>query len=718
MELSEFRTGILDDVHFNASMNGTSPREEFLALYAKTLVDAEEFEDFEELAYEGVGSRNRRIQIDGYYYSELDNCLYIIICPFEDSIEMHSLTATEAENQFKRARAFVEESRSGFIQKNAEESSPGYGLALDIQKHYMNVPKIKFYILTDMVMSSRIREIPSTNIGDSVAEYHIWDISRLQGIEESKTGKEEIIIDLKAFSEHGIPCLEAGSNDEYTAYLCSIPGAILADLYNKYGGRLLEGNVRSFLTAKGKINKDIRNTILNNPSMFFAYNNGIAATAYEVKVEYGDICPYITEITSLQIVNGGQTTASLAAAAVNNKNMGNCLKDIYVPMKLSVVTPEKAMELIPNIAKYANKQNKVSDADFFSNHAFHIRIEDLSRRILAPAVMGNQFGTHWYYERTRGQYKQEQARMTKPQKDKFLIQNPKGQMFTKTDLAKYFNIYRQLPHQVSTGAQKNFIRFAEWASESWEKNEADFNDAFFKKIVCLNILFKKTDYLVKNASWYEKGYKAQVVTYALSYLFYSIEKQDDTFSLDFRSIWNNQSISHALELQIEQIAESMYNYLVSPNGEVENVTEWAKREACWKKAKQIDVPLISEFLAELVFKNDEKDDNKAVAEDQNLQNSAATMLHVANYGVAGWKALLEWGMAEHIFTPQDISFLRIAIAMEKGEFPSEKQCIKIMQVLEKAKKEGYTGNAELQDRRIRTGKCISTMFMYKGNGKG
>ncbi len=693
MELNEFRASVLDDVHFNASMNGTSPREEFLALYAGTLVDAEEFEDFEQLAYEGIGSRNRKIQIDGYYFSELDNCLYIIICPFVDSIETQSLTATEAENQFKRARAFVEESRSGFIQKYAEESSPGYGLALDIQKRYQKVSRIKFYILTDMVMSNRIREIPSTMIGETIAEYHIWDISRLQGIEESKTGKEEIVIDLKSFSKYGIPCLEAGTNEEYTAYLCSIPGSIIADLYNKYGGRLLEGNVRSFLTARGKINKEIRNTILNNPGMFFAYNNGIAATAYDVKIEYGDICPYITEITSLQIVNGGQTTASLAAAVINDKSKANGLKDIYVPMKLSVVTPEKAMELIPNIAKYANKQNKVSDADFFSNHAFHVRIEDLSRRILAPAVMGNQFGTHWYYERTRGQYNQEQARMTKQQKDKFLIQNPKSQMFTKTDLAKFYNIYRQLPHQVSTGAQKNFIRFAEWASDAWEKNNTDFNEAFFRTVVCLNILFKKTDYLVKHATWYEMGYKAQVVTYALSYLFYVIEQNPEDVSLDFRSIWNKQDVSHVLEVQLEKIAEAMYNHLVSPNRDVENVTEWAKREACWKKAKQLDVTLSKEFLSELVCKSEEKEDKKAAGKEQKLYNSASMMIEVVNYGVENWKDLLVWGTDNHIFTPQDISFLRVAVAMEKGKIPTEKQCPKIIQVLEKAKAEGYPGNA-------------------------
>ena len=689
--LNEFRNSIMDDVHFNASMNGTSPREEFLALYADALADAEEFDDFQQLSYEGVGPQNKRILIDGYFYDELEDCLAIVACPFSDSIEAESLTATDSETHFRRARAFVEESLSGFIQKYAEESSPGYGLAIDIQKRYSNVSKYKFYLITDMVMSSRIREIPSTKLGNAVAEYHIWDIARLQALYASKTGKEDIIIDLTEFTEHGIPCLMAGSNGEYTAYLCNIPGAILAKLYNTYGGRLLEGNVRSFLTAKGKINKGIRNTILNEPEMFFAYNNGIAATAYDVKIEAGEICPLITEITSLQIVNGGQTTASLASALVNDKERANGLKDIYVPMKLSVVTPEKAMELIPNIAKYANKQNKVSDADFFSNHAFHVRMEDFSRRILAPAVMGNQYGTHWYYERARGQYKQEQARMTKAEKDKFLLQNPKNQMFTKTDLAKLYNIFRQLPHQVSKGAQKNFIMFAEWASEAWEKDQTAFNERFFKQIVCLNILYKKIDQIVKYAPWYEMGYKAQVDTYSLSYLFYQISRECPDRVLDFKSIWNQQKVSHETELLLGKIAEAMYYHLVSDDREVQNVTEWAKREACWKKAKEIIIPLGDQFIKELAFVDDDKDDTKRAKKEQRKVNSASAMIQVAEYGVENWKAVLSWGITNRVFTPQDISFLKTAIAMESGKFPSEKQCARILQVLEKAREESYPG---------------------------
>lgn len=691
MDIKEFRNGILDDVHFNASINGTSPREEFLAMYANALVEAEEFEDFEQLAYEGVGSQNKKILIDGYYYSELENCLVIITCPFTDSMDVQSLTATEAEMHFKRARAFVEESRSGFIQKYAEESSPGYGLAVDIQKRYSNVSKFKFYILTDMAMSSRIREIPGTMIGTATAEYHIWDITRLQSLYASKTGKEEIVINLKEFSERGIQCLQAGSTDEYTAYLCTIPGYILAYLYNTYGGRLLEGNVRSFLSAKGKINKGIRNTILNEPSMFFAYNNGIAATAYAVEMEHGDGCTYITQITSLQIVNGGQTTASLAAAIINDKDRANGLRDIYVPMKLSVVTPEKAMELIPNIAKYANKQNKVSDADFFSNHAFHVRMEDFSRRVLAPAVMGNQYGTHWYYERTRGQYKQEQSRMTKAEQNKFLIQNPKAQMFTKTDLAKFYNIYRQLPHQVSTGAQKDFIQFAEWASAAWDKDETVFNERFFRQIVCLNILYKKVDYIVKHALWYEMGYKAQAVTYTLSYLFYRIGKECPDHVFDFRAVWAQQGVSHATEVELERIAEAMYNHLVSPDREVQNVTEWAKREDCWKKAKDISVPLSEQFKKELASVTEEAEAKKSARKEQKQENSASAMIQVAEFGIDNWKALLTWGIQNRVFTPQDILFLKAAIAMETGKFPSEKQCARILQVLAKAREESYPG---------------------------
>lgn len=691
MDVNEFRSELLEEVHLNASMNGTSPREEFLALYSSALIDAEELEDFEQLAFEGIGTRGRRIQIDGYCYDELDNCLEIIICPFTDSIETETLTVTDANTFFRRAQAFVEESRSGFLLENGEESSPGYGLAVDIKQRYFNVSRYKFYIVTDMVMSNRIKEIPENMISGIPTEYHIWDIARLQELLASKTGKEDITINLKDFSAWGIPCLEAGSTSEYIAYLCNIPGKILADLYNRYGGRLLEGNVRSFLTVKGKINKGIRNTILNEPSMFFAYNNGIAATASDVKLEKTATGTFIVQITGLQIVNGGQTTVSLATALLNDRDRADELRSIFVPMKLSVVSPEKAVGLIPNIAKYANAQNKVSDADFFSNHAFHVRMEEFSRRLMAPAVMGNQYGTLWYYERARGQFRQEQAHMTKAEKNRFLTRNPKSQMFTKTDLAKFHEIYRMLPHQVSTGAQKNFMKFADWAAEAWEKNDTVFNEDFFKRIVSLNILFKKTDSIVKYAPWYELGYKAQVVAYTLSLLLYVIQRDHPDLVFDFRGVWNHQSITYATELQIAEISQKVYEYLIDPKREVQNVTEWAKREVCWKGVKELPITLRNDFIKELIPASIQKEAERDAKNIQKQDNKVSAMVAVAEYGVDKWKELLQWGIDNRVLTPVDISFVKTALAMEQGKFPSERQCAKILQVLEKARLESYPG---------------------------
>lgn len=691
MDINEFRSELLEEVHLNASMNGTSPHEEFLALYSSALIDADEFADFEMLAFEGVGNRGRRIQIDGYCYDELDNCLEMVICPFTDSIDTETLTVTDANTLFRRVQAFVEESQSGFLLENAEESSPGYGLATDIKYRFSNISRYKLFIITDMVMSNRIKEIPEATIGDIPVEYHIWDIERLQALQASKTGKEDITINLKDFSPFGVPCLEAGSTSEYTAYLCNIPGKILANLYNRYGGRLLEGNVRSFLTVRGKINKGIRNTILNEPNMFFAYNNGIAATASAVELEKTAAGIYIVEITGLQIVNGGQTTVSLATALLNDRDRANELRSVFVPMKLSVVSPEKAVGLIPNIAKYANAQNKVSDADFFSNHAFHVRMEELSRRLMAPAVMGNQYGTRWYYERARGQYRQEQAYMTKAEKNRFLTRNPKSQMFTKTDLAKYHEIYRMLPYQVSTGAQKNFMKFADWATKAWEKDDSVFNEDFFKRIVSLNILFKKTDSIVKYAPWYELGYKAQVVAYTLSLLLYVIQRDHSDLAFDFRGVWNHQGITYETELQIAEIAQKVYEYLIDPEREVQNVTEWAKREACWKGIKSLSITLRSSFISELIPASVQKEAERDAKSIQRQDNKVSVMVAVAEYGVDKWKDLLQWGIANRVLSSVDISFLKTALAMEHGKFPSEKQCVKILQVLEKARTESYPG---------------------------
>ncbi len=689
MELAEFRKTIIEEIKFMSSAEGTTDKEEFINYATESLIEAEEIEDFTPLHFEGLGKNGRKIQIDGYDYNELDDCLSLFVTPTLTYLSEETLTNSDAEKIFVRARSFLEEA-AYLIDGKAEESSPGYGLAVDVVHGYKNVRKYRIYLLTDMVMSKSIKELKTADLNEIPVEYHIWDMGRLHQLEKSSTGKEDIIIDLDELFGNGIPCLSASKTDEYTAYLCNIPGTVLANLYNTYGGRLLEGNVRSFLQTKGKVNKGIRNTILNNPSMFFAYNNGIAATASEVEIKELNGVKYITKISSLQIVNGGQTTASLAMALLNDKNDGaeSKIGKIYVPMKLSIVTHEKAQILIPDISRYANSQNKVSDADLWSNHPFHIRIEEFSRRVVAPATQGRQYGTHWYYERANGQYKQETYKCTPSEKKRFELQNPTNQMFKKVDLARYMNLHQMRPDIASAGGQKGFARFATWVVKQWENNEATFNEEFFKEVVSLAIITKEADKIVRNQEWYN-SYKANIVAYTISKIFYVVESEYPDDAISLKNIWVKQSLSPAWIRQIEQTSEIMYNHLIDESRPVENVTEWAKREACWEEAKKIKIKLNQDFINELADKNILKQDQKYAQKTQGHDNNIHAMIDVVNFGAENWRALLEWDKTHQVLLPRDMDFINLAIATETGKTPSEKQAVIIMEILERARIESF-----------------------------
>lgn len=286
------------------------------------------------------------------------------------------------------------------------------------------------------------------------------DILDIEGIFRSKQAgfeKEQITITCTDFGIKGIPCIKAEiETDQYDSYLAIVPGAFLAEIYKKYSSALLEANVRSFLKFNGAVNKGIRGTVLNEKSRFFTYNNGISTTAKAVTVVsdpvYGKL---ITEFADLQIINGGQTTATLAAT--NIKNNAD-LSGIYVQMKLTVLK-DSDPELIRNIAKYANSQNKVKTADLNSSHPFYVRMEDFSRRIYAPLASGSLVQQLWFFERARGQYEQPLMQMTKAQANNYKLTRPKNMKFTLTDLAKYMNAANMLPHYVSWGGEVNAAHF-------------------------------------------------------------------------------------------------------------------------------------------------------------------------------------------------------------------------------------------------------------------
>ncbi|MCX5807224.1 MAG: AIPR family protein [Proteobacteria bacterium] len=694
MELEDYRKDFLESVKSRAAADGDLTQAAFVTVVSERLIEAEELQDFEPCYYPGSGIRDRRLKlrVDGYSYDDTDGSYNLIIADYRGNDDIETLTQTDATTQFTRLRSFLLEAVSGMLHPVLENSSPAHALAVKLYGHPDLITRFRLFLVTDAVLSARVKDWREESLNDKPIEFHIWDIARFHRVSESMTGRDELTVDFREFADDGVPCLEASQTDgEYKAYLCVMPGSILADLYDRFGSRLLENNVRSFLGIRGtkSVNSGIRNTILKQPTMFFAYNNGIAATASEAEVVYSGNSLYLAQAKDLQIVNGGQTTASLTNTRRKDKA---ALDGIFIQMKLSVIEPNRAEEVIPLISRFANSQNKVSDADFFSNHPFHIRIETHSRRIWAPAVDGAQHETHWFYERARGQFLNEQAKLSPSEKRRFLQQNPRSQLLTKTDLAKYENTWRGMPHIVSLGAQKNFKYFAEWIDEKWKASDVDFSEEYFKNIVAKAILWQYTERMISGQTWYQGGYRANIVAYTIAKLSNSIEVEGKGQALDLRAIWTKQQLSDAILKQLQLIAEAMSKVIVDPDRPVENVTEWCKNKLCFERAEKLQIPLLPGFYKELV----DKDELRVAAKDgkslQKTDKGISAQMEVLELGAVYWLQVKDWSESNKLLTPEETKLVALASRIP-ANIPNYYQSQRLLEIRQKIEMEGFMASS-------------------------
>jgi hypothetical protein len=499
-------------------------------------------------------------------------------------------------------------------------------------------------------------------------------------------------VDFTGLAGGGLPVLPAsvGSGD-YEAYLAVMPGEMLADIYIQHGSRLLEGNVRTFLGRSSNVNKGIAQTVSKEPQKFFAFNNGVAATASAVTISSGpDGALVVTSATDLQIVNGAQTTASLAMARrENNLSPGS----VFVPVKLSVVTPDVAGDLIPLISRFANSQNGVRPSDFFANHPFHRRMEEASRRILAPATGASQVQTHWYYERSRGQYLNDQVGMSSAQRNRFLLINPRRQVTTKTDLAKAALCFALESDVACKGAEKAFIAFAERITKEWaeEANRATYGDDWFKSAIARVILFRTSESIVSKAPWYEGGYRAQIVAYSCMRL--SGLASELGSGLNYLKIWNQQSAGAILEQQISIIGEQMTNVLRSPPRAGQNIGEWAKQQACRKTALEMRVRIVSNFEDWVGKGGEQRLQEREARRTRGVHDGLDVLKQVLERNANYWLAAREFCRSRSLLAPEDERALVPACQIPK-KIPTDRQAACLMRLIDKALDAGWTGEAE------------------------
>lgn len=683
-QLRAFRDGVI--ARAMAEFAGRDPEGGFGAIAGEMLEEAEELIDFVPCPYRGTGTRRRSLGVDGYAFDEADGSLRLVIAEFDGEQQPATVTQTTAKATFSKVVSFVDEAFAGNDDHLPADDDPAADFSGLLLIHQPTITRLRFYLVTDGILSDRIRDWPAQSIGGIPAEFHIWDIARFNDALSSRTGREALTVDFGGLVAGGVPCLKASLNQaEYSGYLCVLPGDALARMYEEYGSRLLEGNVRSFLGKAVKVNKAIRETVLRSPEMFFAFNNGIAATATSVTTHDTTDGPRLLSATDLQIVNGGQTTASLALA---RRKDGADLAGIFVQMKLSVVDADKSAELIPKISEYANRQTKVSDSDLFSNHAFHRTLEELSRRIKAPPKAGSQRLTTWFYERAKGQYRIETSKMSPAEKLRFEADNPRRQVITKTDLAKFENSWRQLPHEVSKGAQKNFDVYSKFVVTEWQSRPLQFNEEFFKCVVAHAIVFRELEQLVPTQTdWYDGGYRANIVSFTIAKLVQIISEQGSGGVLNIQSIWRTQSLTPALSAQLKVIAKAMYSVITSPEQGLENVTEWCKKELAWQRAKQYPLRLTPGFSAELVSQVEELERAADAVDTARIDAGIAAVTDVVNYRFSNWRSMREWGIQKKELTAKEDQLLLLAAT--SGRVPSERQASLILQIRKRLEAEGF-----------------------------
>lgn len=676
MTFDEFFSEFSEQVEFVKDNDdyGWEEQDFFTSVILDYLEDVGEVESPVICPYRAYG-----VQMNAYVFSEDYEILTIYVSIYYLGNEIKSALKTDIDAAIKRAMQVYRRATND-LYKSFEKDNDTYEFAHSVYKHKADTKHVNIVALTN----GNCKPIPFKNVKIGVADvsFSIWDMDRLYRCISSGKMRETIEIDFKEMFGQGIPCLVNKDASEYEACLAIIPGNILASVYAEHGSRLLEKNVRSFLQVKGNVNKGIRNTLKMEPEMFLAYNNGISVTAESVTVESAeDGSKFISKIRDMQIVNGGQTTASIYNIT-KEKDSNVDLAKVYVQMKITVIKAEEKMdEMVHKISEYANTQNKVQMADFSSNDPFNRKIEDLSRVIWAPATNG-QKPNNWFFERARGQYSDMLSREGTPAKRKaYKATHP---LFTKTDMAKYENTWNQLPYFVSEGAQKNFKRFMVSVKE---RGNFVPDEKYYQLLVAKAIMYRRTEKLVSEQKY--GGYRANIVTYTLALISHKSAQRIDLFK-----IWREQGLTDVLENEIVRASGIVQKFIVNPPGGA-NVSEYCKKKSCWDNLLKIDYEISEELRKELISGNENESvlsscKTATMLLDDATDEEKELIDRITAIPADVWLSISKWAKDTNNLQSwqRSISF-SVGTLIGRGKRPSVKQARQAEIIYNAAKEKGF-----------------------------
>ena len=673
MDIREFATEFRESVKMAVEMGNTDYDQELADAILEYLQDNGEVNVPELCVFQKT-----RTRITAYDYNDEAESLDLFYLIKAETL-LGKVNKSKIDQGFNYLMSFYRESMNGTLLKsvNISINEEIAEVAKLVQSTKGKISQLRLYIITDGLTDPNTTSSAVESDDEEYSiEYNVWDMQRVYQQHNIRAGKEKVEIDFPTEYNTELQCLKMSEENPFVdAYMAIIPGATLAKIYKKYQQVLLEKNVRTFLQFKGKVNKGIRKTLREEPDMFFSYNNGISTTASEIEVKDVDGTLYITRLYDWQIVNGGQTTASIAASQSDREVE---LNKVFVPMKVSVIRDvENSEEIVKAISTSANSQTAIKNSDFSANEPYLVDLEKFSRSEWVPN--GNLKPVcKWYFERTRGQYLDQLAQLSGFNEKSFKREYPKNQKITKTDIAKYEASWNMLPYNVCRGAEKNYTTFV----ADIKRERPMVTAQYFKKIIAKGILFNTIDSIVKSKKL--GGYKANMNTYIMAAISFLSEK-----SLDLTYIWENQMVQQDVIDKVEELIPFVWNHLTGANNassQSSNIGEWSKKPECWNRLK-LKLGDYEKFGEELMQK-ETNEDGSYLNEAQQSRIQEAEAIE-ANY----WFGLANWAKSRDLLSPLErkAAFNFGTMRSRNRVFKSLKQAQFALKIVEKAEELGYEG---------------------------
>ncbi len=702
------------------------------------------------------------VALDGWGFTgdEDLNSIDLFLSVYQDPIDGKRISANELDRHFNWLYRFFEQSQNGKVLGKIQDTTSDLYQVADLIHSTEKIDRIRLFLLTNAIAPANYEKEATELEEGTSCEYIIWDAKRVMRQNNIISGKDPIVVDFDADYNSPLPCIQMPDVSENVAcYLCVIPGTILSQIYHKYHQQILEQNVRTFLQFKGASNKGIRDTMIGHkatyrerlkgiedsdpePDMFFAYNNGISTTAADISIRKSENGMEITRIKDWQIVNGGQTTASINAVyGMKGVNISK-LSKVFVSMKVSVIKDkEKQGTIVQKISKFANTQSAVKKSDFNINEPFLVEIENQSRMEWCKTPTGKPV-SKWFFERTRGQYLDKAKRnKTAEAEREFYAEYPKNQMFDKTMLSKFMMAWMENPSSVCRGGENNYASFFSRIKTLGIKFDANV----YHRTIAKGILFRAIDAFYGKDGIALPGYKSNMVAYTLSALGYLSGKK-----LDLVSIWNEQNVmslsvlnnmtidlysvyaklligQHHVSYKIKEpytttegkrrnriinvdipkeeldklkqttlfkvlefvkkIEPVIWDHIVNVDAGT-NINEWTKSTRCWDtlKAKLNSMESGSAMPKDVL----------AASSDQENEINEAQQAFITQAGEIDaevWFSINKWGKDHDGLTPVEVSFIgNFAYMVRRGRPYTYKQAKWALSIYEKAENAGWQNN--------------------------